>query len=80
MGILKKLKNNIEESPKRVFQIAIKRRLQSEERAHRIGQDEKVTYIDLIIEGTVDEKIVRSLKTKFRLSAQTLGEVVRTWL
>ena len=55
-------------------------RLQSEERAHRIGQDEKVTYIDLITEGTVDEKIVRSLKTKFRLSAQTLGEVVRTWL
>jgi SNF2 family DNA or RNA helicase len=55
-------------------------RLQSEERAHRIGQDKKVTYIDLITEGTVDEKIVRSLKTKFRLSAQTLGEVVRTWL
>ena len=55
-------------------------RLQSEERAHRIGQTKKVTYVDLITEGTVDEKIVRSLKTKFRLSAQTLGEVVRTWL
>jgi len=55
-------------------------RLQSEERAHRIGQKQKVTYIDLITEGTVDEKIVRSLKSKFRLSAQTLGEVVRTWL
>ena len=55
-------------------------RLQSEERAHRIGQTQKVTYVDLITEGTVDEKIVRSLKSKFRLSAQTLGEVVRTWL
>jgi len=55
-------------------------RLQSEERAHRIGQTQKVTYVDLITEGTVDEKIVRALKTKFRLSAATLGEVVRTWL
>ena len=55
-------------------------RLQSEERAHRIGQTQKVTYVDLITEGTVDEKIVLSLKSKFRLSAQTLGEVVRTWL
>jgi SNF2 family DNA or RNA helicase len=55
-------------------------RLQSEERAHRIGQTQKVTYVDLITEGTVDEKIVKALKTKFRLSAATLGEVVRTWL
>jgi len=29
-------------------------RLQSEDRAHRISQDKKVTYIDLITEGTVD--------------------------
>ena len=29
-------------------------RLQSEDRAHRIGQKEKVTYVDLISEGTVD--------------------------
>ena len=55
-------------------------RMQSEERAHRIGQTEKVTYVDLITEDTVDEKIVKALKTKFRLSAQTLGEVVRTWI
>lgn len=55
-------------------------RVQSEERAHRIGQTKKVTYIDLITEDSVDEKIVTSLKNKFKLSAQTLGEVVRTWL
>jgi SNF2 family DNA or RNA helicase len=55
-------------------------RMQSEERAHRIGQTKKVTYIDLITEDSVDEKIVTSLKNKFKLSAATLGEVVRTWL
>ncbi len=36
-------------------------RLQSEDRAHRISQDKKVTYIDLITEGTVDELIVKKL-------------------
>ena len=29
----------------------------SEDRAHRIGQKKTVTYIDLICEDTVDEKI-----------------------
>lgn len=39
-------------------------RSQSEDRAHRIGQTEKVTYIDLVAEGTIDEKMVRALKFK----------------
>jgi SNF2 family DNA or RNA helicase len=30
-------------------------RLQSEDRAHRIGQKNNVTYIDIVTEGTVDE-------------------------
>lgn len=55
-------------------------RVQSEERAYRIGQTKKVTYIDIITKDTVDERIVKALKTKFRLSAQTLGEVARTWI
>ena len=42
----------------------LEKRLQSEDRAHRIGQNKKVTYIDIIAEDTVDEKIVEALRKK----------------
>ena len=38
----------------------LEKRLQSEDRAHRIGQTKSVTYVDLIAEDTVDEKIVKA--------------------
>ena len=41
-------------------------RIQSEDRAHRIGQKNNVTYIDLISEGTIDERIVKALTIKDR--------------
>ena len=49
-------------------------RMQSEDRAHRIGQTNKVTYIDLIAEGTIDEKIVKSLNSKIDLASKVMGE------
>ena len=49
-------------------------RLQSEDRAHRIGQTNKVTYIDLVAKGTVDEKIVQALRTKLNLAQEVLGD------
>jgi SNF2 family DNA or RNA helicase len=55
-------------------------RLQSEDRAHRIGQTKNVLYIDIIAEDTVDEKIVSALDRKLTLSAKTLGEEIKTWL
>ena len=55
-------------------------RLQSEDRAHRIGQTNKVTYIDLIVPKTVDEKIIKSLRSKINLATQVLGEDYRQWL
>ena len=55
-------------------------RIQSEDRAHRIGQKSNVTYIDLITDGTIDEKIVRSLQAKIELGAKVLGEEVKQWL
>lgn len=55
-------------------------RLQSEDRAHRIGQRNPVTYVDLISPETVDEKVVAALKGKINLASQTLGETVREWL
>lgn len=55
-------------------------RLQSEDRAHRIGQSKNVTYVDLICPGTVDEKIVKALKDKIDIASQVLGEELKTWL
>ena len=55
-------------------------RIQSEDRAHRIGQRNNVTYVDLISEGTLDEKIVESLRNKINIGAKVLGEQAREWL
>ena len=55
-------------------------REQSEDRAHRIGQKENVTYIDIMADNTIDEFIVGALDKKMKLSAQTLGEEVKKWL
>jgi SNF2 family DNA or RNA helicase len=44
------------------------KRNQSEDRAHRIGQTEKVTYIDLVCQNTIDEKILNALKEKKNLA------------
>ena len=54
----------------------LEKRLQSEDRAHRIGQVNKVTYIDIICKDTVDEKIVKALLAKQNIAAQVLGEAV----
>ena len=58
----------------------LEKRLQSEDRAHRIGQTKNVTYIDLIAVGTVDEKIVKALRAKIDIATQVLGEELKTWL
>ena len=55
-------------------------RLQSEDRAHRIGQKNNVTYIDLISPKTIDEKIVDALRNKIRIADTVLGEDAREWL
>jgi len=55
-------------------------RLQSEDRCHRIGQKNPVTYVDLISEGTIDERIVQSLQDKITIGATVLGEEVKQWL
>jgi SNF2 family DNA or RNA helicase len=58
----------------------LEKRLQSEDRAHRIGQTKNVTYIDLIAPKTVDEKIVKALRSKIDIAHQVLGEELKTWL
>ena len=55
-------------------------RLQSEDRAHRIGQTSKVTYVDLITPGTVDEHIVKALRNKINIASEVLGEKFKDWI
>jgi SNF2 family DNA or RNA helicase len=58
----------------------LEKRLQSEDRAHRIGQKKPVTYVDLIAEDTVDEKIVKSLRKKINIASEVLGEELKSWI
>jgi SNF2 family DNA or RNA helicase len=58
----------------------LEKRLQSEDRAHRIGQKKNVTYIDIIAEKTVDEKIQESLRKKINIASEVLGEELRDWI
>lgn len=56
-------------------------RLQSEDRAHRAGMDDNpVYYIDLIAQGTIDEHIVKALRTKNELAAIVTGDTLRNWI
>ena len=58
----------------------LEKRLQSEDRAHRIGQHKPVTYVDLIAEKTVDEKIVKALRKKMNIANEIMDEDFREWI
>ena len=58
----------------------LEKRLQSEDRAHRIGQKKTVTYVDLICEDTVDEKIVKALRDKINIASEVMGEQLKDWI
>jgi len=58
----------------------LEKRLQSEDRAHRIGQEKSVTYIDIIARKTVDEKIVKALRKKINIASAIMGEELKDWI
>jgi len=58
----------------------LEKRLQSEDRAHRIGQTKSVTYVDIICEDTVDEKIQKALRKKINIASEVLGEELKAWI
>ena len=58
----------------------LEKRLQSEDRAHRIGQTGSVTYVDLIAEKTIDERIVKSLRDKINIANEIMGEDIKDWI
>tara|TARA_R100001129_G_scaffold183736_1_gene166864 strand:+ start:91 stop:1518 length:1428 start_codon:yes stop_codon:yes gene_type:complete len=56
-------------------------RMQSEDRAHRMGQKGTVVYVDIVAKNTLDEAIMKSLINKGQIAAKTLGEEdLRSWL
>lgn len=56
-------------------------RAQSEDRSHRKGQlSERVTYVDLMARGTVEERIVWALRKKIDMAAVITGDNFREWL
>ena len=56
-------------------------RMQSEDRAHRMGQTGTVVYVDIVAKNTLDEAIMKSLINKGQIAAKTLGEEdLRSWL
>ena len=56
------------------------KRIQSEARINRAGQTRKMTYIDIIAEDTVDEKIVKALRSKMNIATKITGDELREWI
>ena len=57
----------------------LEKRMQSEDRAHRIGQFSPVTYVDLVVPKSIDEKILVALRDKIDIASQVLGEDSKKW-
>lgn len=55
-------------------------RLQSEDRAHRSGLKHSVTYVDLVAQDTIDEKIVEALRAKKSLAEVVAGDPISNWI
>jgi SNF2 family DNA or RNA helicase len=58
----------------------LEKRTQSEARIDRIGQTNNMTYIDIIAEGTIDEKIVKALRSKINIATEVMGEELKDWI
>ncbi|NBQ49086.1 MAG: DEAD/DEAH box helicase [Marivivens sp.] len=53
---------------------SLRDRLQSEDRAHRIGQTQNVTYINLAAKGTVDERVIDALVNKKEVADMVIDQ------
>ena len=58
----------------------LEKRQQSEARIDRIGQEKPMTYIDILAEDTVDERIVKALRKKVNIATQIMGEELKDWI
>ena len=58
----------------------LEKRMQSEARIDRIGQEKPMTYIDIMAEDTIDDKIVKSLRNKVNIATEIMGEELKAWI
>ena len=58
----------------------LEKRQQSEARIDRIGQVKPMTYIDILAEDTIDEKIVKALRKKVNIATEVMGEELKEWI
>ena len=58
----------------------LEKRQQSEARIDRIGQKKPMTYIDILAEDTIDEKIVKALRKKVNIATEIMGEKLKAWI
>ncbi len=58
----------------------LEKRQQSEARIDRIGQTKPMTYIDIMTEDTIDEKVVKALRKKVNIATEIMGEELKEWI
>jgi SNF2 family DNA or RNA helicase len=59
---------------------SLERRLQSEDRSHRIGQDSRILIVDLVARGTIDVHVLDALRSHYDVAAQVTGDKLREWI
>lgn len=56
-------------------------RIQSEDRAHRIGQEHPVNYIDILAADVpIDKRIVEALRKKLDVASTVTGDNLKDWI
>jgi len=58
----------------------LEKRQQSEARIDRIGQTQKMTYIDIMAQDTIDERIVKALRSKVNIANAIMDENLKDWI
>ena len=59
---------------------SLEMRQQSEDRAHRVGQVNPVTYVDLVARNSLDEKIIQALLAKRNIANEILHDDLEDWI
>lgn len=58
----------------------LEQRAQAEERAKGVNKKVQIAYVDLVVPGTVDEKIIKALREKINMAAAIMNDGYKEWL